>query len=84
MTTEQKQKLFDRLTRNLERMSNDPFARKLFEQSTLEDIEAIEPLVDIFIASAKIEALKELGEAIQKTLAAKGDANAVPEHTPST
>jgi hypothetical protein len=84
MTTEQKQKLFDRLTRNLDKMTNDPLTIKLFEQSTLEDIEAIDPLIDIFIAEAKITELKELGEAFQKKLAARGGANAVSEHTPST
>jgi hypothetical protein len=67
MTTQQKQILFDRLTRNLDKMCNgDELTKKLFEQFTLEDIEAIEPIIDAFIISGKMEALKELQDAIHK------------------
>jgi hypothetical protein len=67
MTTQQKQILFDRLTRNLDKMCNgDELTKKLFEQFTLEDIEAIEPIIDAFIISGKMEALKELQDAIPK------------------
>jgi hypothetical protein len=74
MTTEMKQRLFDRLTRNLDKMCNgDALMKKLFEQFALEDIEAIEPLIDIFIVEAKIEAPKEAQAAIAAKLAPKGE-----------
>jgi hypothetical protein len=80
MTADQKQRLFDRLTRNLDKMCNgDAFTKKLFEQSTLEDIEAIEPLIDIFILDARAAVWEEVKAMVDKT--AKGNASAIPQLT---
>jgi hypothetical protein len=86
MTTQQKQILFDRLTRNLDKMCNgDALMKKLFEQFTFEDIEAIEPLIDVFIAEGKIAALKELQAAIAAKLAPKGENHGtISDHQAST
>lgn len=83
MTTDQKQKLFDRLTRNVSEMTKgDDFGRKLFTESTLEDIEAIEPLFDIFLAEERFKVWTECRDMIARHFEKKGNANAIPNNAP--
>ena len=83
MTQEQRTKLFDRLTRNLAKMTgNDELTRKLFEQSTLEDIEAIEPIIDIFLAEERIKVWGECRDMIAAKFAKKGNSDGIPNNAP--
>jgi hypothetical protein len=50
MNQDDKQQLLDRLMQGVsEQVGGDPVAIRIFEESTLEDIEAIEPLIDKII-----------------------------------
>ena len=83
MTQEQRTKLFDRLTRNLDKMCNgDELTKKLFEQSTLEDIEAIEAIIDIFLAEERIKVWGECRDMIAAKFAKKGNADGLPNNAP--
>jgi hypothetical protein len=78
MTTEQKQRLFDRLTRNVSEMTKgDDFGRKLVTESALEDIEAIAPLIDIFLAEERIKVWGECRDMIAEKFAKKGNADGI-------
>ena len=59
---------------------DDLLTKKLFEQSTLEDIEAIELIIDIFICDAKIQATIEYRDKLLELFAEKGSTLAIPKH----
>jgi hypothetical protein len=49
---------------------------KIYDESVTEDIEKIEPLIDIFICDAKIHAITELKDSLLKAFEFKGENHA--------
>jgi len=51
---------------------------KIFDDSATEDVERLEPLIDVFIADAKVQASIEMRDVIIAALKKEGAADAIP------